>query len=235
MARWFVNPKARRGKQHRPRVRISGHTATLGAASRYKGVITRINPALLREVGMLMNPHRRRHGRRHHYRGNPGPLAAVKGVIRNPGQTVMDGAVSVLGGYLALALPNQFLPFPGVTLMDKVLRALTRVAAGGLVIMGARKVLPRSAQAVAAGVAFTTIGSTVLDLFNTRIVVGAGDTAQIGFLPGGFSLGLGAYARPMGLGAYTRPVVPMRQRPGLAAPVSLRPRALVQHGLFGGN
>ena len=92
MARWFVNPRKRKGgRVHRPRVRVSGHTFTLGVRSPYKGRIRRVNPIIrnpfIREVGMYgLNP-RRRHRRR--YRRNPiirNPAGSLtlQGVMRNP-------------------------------------------------------------------------------------------------------------------------------------------------------
>lgn len=228
MARWFVNPRHRKsrrkghGRVHRPRVRVSGHTFSLGLRSPYKGRIHRVNPIItnpfIREVGMYGNP-RRRHRRRHHYRHNPiirnpGAALTIGGVMRNPLGVVSNGFAAVAGAFLTNSIPNMFGLFPGPDMVSKLLRGTVRVVVGGFVYGAARSFMPRQAQAVAVGAAMGSIGATVLDLLNTRLVLGYGDVTQtpgmllagVGNIFGGAPAmtGYGAYTRPMG--AYTRPM-----------------------------
>lgn len=242
MARWFVNPKrkARRrsrkrrvrtrgGGQRRPRVRVSGHTFILGRRSPFKGRIRRVNPIIrnpfIREVGMygLRNPRRRRR-----YRGNPiirnpnGTGApTLQGVMRNPLGIVTTGFTVMGTAYLTNSIPNMFALFPGTDMVSKLLRGVVRVVVGGFVYGAVRAIAPRQANAAAAGAAVGSIGATVLDLMNTRLILGYGDVVQtpmmlfagVGTMFGGAPVGtagyrgFGAYTRPMGrLGAYTRPM-----------------------------
>ncbi|MCI0372302.1 MAG: hypothetical protein L0214_13245 [candidate division NC10 bacterium] len=226
MARWFVNPRRRRrkglGRQHRPRVRVGAHTFTLGLRSPYKGRIHRVNPIIrnpfIREVGMYgLNPHRRR---RYRYRRNPiirNPTGALSlgGIMRNPLGVVSNGFAAVAGAFLTNSIPNMFGLFAGPDMVSKLLRGTVRVVVGGFVYGAARSFLPQQAPAVAVGAAMGSIGATVLDLLNTRLVLGYGDVTQtpgmllagVGTIFGGSPtgyMGVGAYTRPMG--AYTRPM-----------------------------
>jgi hypothetical protein len=204
MARWFVNPsKARHGgRVHRPRVRRAGAAFILGKRSPYKGHVHRINPYLT-ELGMLANPrrrHRRHHRRhhRHHYRHNPGQslTGGVMRLVRNPLPFVTDGAFGILGAYVAVTVPTMFLPpsLNGVDLMSKLVRGLARAVTGMGAYMVAKKTMPRSAPAVLVGATIGAAGSLVLDLLNTRLILGAGDNQQsvMGLFGGGVS-GLGLY------------------------------------------
>lgn len=227
-----------RGGQHRPRVRISGHRFLLGSRSPYKGKVHRVNPIIrnpiirnpfIREVGMYgLNPRRRR---RHHYRHNPiirnpGGAGAptLQGVMRNPLGIVSQGFTAVGAAYMTNSIPNMFGLFPGVDLVSKLLRGAVRVVVGGFVYGAVRAIAPKQAPAAAVGAAIGSIGATVLDLLNTRLILGYGDVVQTpGMLLGGVGTifggapaaatgtagyrGMGAYTRPMGrLGAYTRPM-----------------------------
>lgn len=229
-----------RGGQHRPRVHVSGHRFILGSRSPYKGRIHRVNPIIrnpiirnpfIREVGMYgLNPRRRR---RHHYRHNPiirnpGGAGAptLQGVMRDPLGIVTQGFTAVGTAYLTNSIPNLFattIPFlGGVDMVSKLLRGVARVVVGGFVYGAVRSLAPRQAPAAAVGAAIGSIGATVLDLLNTRLILGYGDVVQTpGMLLGGVGSifggapagatagyrGMGAYTRPMGrLGAYTRPM-----------------------------
>lgn len=143
-------------------------------------------------------------------------------LIRNPVGLLTTGAAGAAGLYGALAIPNAFLPIgvPAVgepdTMMNKVMRAGVRAAAAGLLYSLARKMMPASAGAVLTGGTIAVGGGLLLDLLNTRIILGAGDIVQtpqtmMAALGSGFSFsgygGYGAYTRPMGrFGAYTRPM-----------------------------
>ena len=245
MARWFVNPRrkrrvrtrgrARASRQRRPRVRVSGHTFILGRRSPFKGRIRRVNPIIrnpiirnpfIREVGMYgMNPRRRRR-----YRGNPSIIRnpngsgapTLQGVMRNPLSVVTTGFTAMGTAYLTNSIPNMFNLFPGVDLVSKLLRGVVRVVVGGFVYGAVKAIAPKQASAAAAGAAVGSIGATVLDLLNTRLILGYGDVVQtpmmlfagVGSIFGGAAPagtagyhGVGAYTRPMGrLGAYTRPM-----------------------------
>lgn len=247
MARWFVNPRKRKrsrsrkrrvrtrgGHQRRPRVRVSGRRFILGRRSPFKGKIRFVNPIIrnpiirnpyIREVGMYgrLNPRRRRR-----YRGNPiirNPNGAgaptLQGVMRNPLGIVTTGFTVMGTAYLTNSIPNMFGLFPGVDMVSKLLRGVVRVVVGGFVYGAVRAIAPRQATAAAAGAAVGSIGATVLDLMNTRLVLGYGDVVQtpmmlfsgVGTMFGGAPTGTagyrgyGAYTRPMGrLGAYTRPM-----------------------------
>lgn len=257
MARWFVNPRRRRsgGRQHRPRVRVSKGKFVLGSRSPYKGRIHRVNPIIrnpiirnpfIREIGML-NPRRRRHRRNRPYFGNPsiirnpGALGGVQHAIKDPMGLITQGAVGSASAFLTISLPNMLGLFMGTDIMSKVLRALTRAAAGGLVYSGFRSFAPRQAGAALTGAMIGAGGSFLFDLLGTRLVVGVGDTAQTpGMLFAGIGnignlfgtapvattavAGYGSYTRPMGrLGSYTRPMgrLGMRGMAGVYGPGSM--------------
>lgn len=262
MARWFVNPRKRKVRkrsgrvQHRPRVRISGKSFVLGARSKYKGRIHRVNPIIrnpiirnpfIREIGML-NPRRRRRYRRNRpyfnpsIIRNPGALGGVQHAIKDPMGLITQGAVGTASAFLTISLPNMLGLFMGTGIMDKVLRALTRAAAGGLVYSGIRSFAPRQAPAALTGAMIGAGGSFLFDLLGTRLVVGVGDTAQTpGMLFAGIgnignifgttpapaatgTAGYGSYTRPMGrLGSYTRPMgrLGMRGMAGVYGPGSM--------------
>lgn len=235
MARWLVNPRRRKSRggsrQYRPRVvRVGTSGFRLGARSPFKGKISRINPYLM-ETGMLaLNPprrHRRSH-RRRHYRRNPhrsrgASLSGVTGFLTHPGATLSNGVLGAVGAFLPIALANTFLPLgvptpeaPQDTLMSKALRFVARSLVGGLVIAGARSLVPRATPAVATGVAIGVGGSTLLDFLNTSVIIGRGDVVQtpgmllagVGNLGGIFgtpaATGAGAYVprQMVGAGAY---------------------------------
>lgn len=243
MARWFVNPRRRHKRKkghrahrrrvghvvHRPRVRVGGHTFTLGLRSPYKGRIHRVNPIIrnpiirnpyIREVGMYgLNPRRRHHRRRHHRNPiirNPmggGSAPSLQNVMRNPLGIVTQGFTAVGTAYMTNSIPNMFGLFPGVDMVSKLLRGVVRIVVGGFVYGAVRALAPRQAPAAAVGAAIGSIGATVLDLLNTRLVLGYGDVVQTpGMLFAGVgsmfgtapTTAVGAYTRPMG--AYTRPM-----------------------------
>lgn len=235
MARWFVNPRKRKkktrggGRQRRPRVRVSGRRFLLGSRSPFKGKVRFVNPIIrnpfIREVGMYgLNPRRRRR-----YRGNPSIIRnpngagapTLQGVMRNPLGVVTTGFTAMGAAYLTNSIPNMFNIFPGTDMVSKLLRGVVRVVVGGFVYGAVKAIAPRQANAAAAGAAVGSIGATVLDLLNTRLILGYGDVVQtpmmlfagVGTIFGGAPTGtagyrgVGAYTRPMGrLGAYTRPM-----------------------------
>lgn len=242
MARWFVNPRRRRsrrtrggGRQRRPRVRVSGRRFILGRRSPFKGKVRFVNPIIrnpiirnpfIREVGMYgLNPRRRRRYSRNPIIRNPNGAGAptLQGVMRDPLGVVTTGFTAMGAAYLTNSIPNMFALFPGTDLVSKLLRGVVRVVVGGFVYGAVRAIAPRQASAAAAGAAVGSIGATVLDLLNTRLVLGYGDVVQTpGMLFAGVGTifgqpaagngtagyrGVGAYTRPMGrLGAYTRPM-----------------------------
>jgi hypothetical protein len=214
---------------------VSGHTFVLGRRSPFKGRIRRVNPIIrnpiirnpfIREVGMYgLNPRRRRR-----YRGNPSIIRnpngsgapTLQGVMRNPLGVVTTGFTAMGAAYLTNSIPNMFALFPGTDLVSKLLRGVVRVVVGGFVYGAVKAIAPRQANAAAAGAAVGSIGATVLDLLNTRLILGYGDVVQTPMMlfagvgnifgtaaPAGTAgyRGVGAYTRPMGrLGAYTRPM-----------------------------
>ena len=247
------------GRVRRPRVRVSGTRFILGRRSPFKGRIHRVNPLLaaaprsvrigssrytlrrnasiirnpfIREVRMR-NPRRRR---RNPYRGsiirNPAGTLSLGGVMRNPMQTVTQGFVAIGAAYATNTIPNMLGLFQGTDLVSKALRGVVRVVTGGLVYGAVRSISPRNAQSAAVGAAIGSVGATVLDFMNTRLVLGYGDTAQspmtlfagVGTMFGTSGVagyrGLGAYSRPMG--AYSRPMGGMRGLRGFG-------------GVYGGN
>jgi hypothetical protein len=140
-------------------------------------------------------------------------------LVRNPVGLLTTGAAGAVGLYGAIAIPNAFLPIgvPAVgepdTMMNKLMRAGVRAAAGGLLYTIAQRAMPASAGAVLTGATIAVGGGLILDFLNTRIILGAGDVVQtpqtmMAALGSGFSFsGYGAYTRPMGrFGAYTRPM-----------------------------
>jgi hypothetical protein len=173
-----------------------------------------------------MNPHRRRHGR-HSVRHNPGPIANVTALVRHPMPTLMDGLVGTVSAYLTISLPNWLLPFPGTDLMSKVLRLVTRAAAGGLVVM----VAPRgSRHAAIAGASIGAVGSFAFDFLGTRLIVGSGDTGQVPLALLTPITGVAAYGRamlPAARGART-----YAQFRGVEAPPAFPSRGIVKHNLF---
>lgn len=234
MALWYVNP----GKSHKKRRHhAKRQRATKG---KFQGTFTsrRHNP-WLRETGMLFgNPrhHPRHHAKRRHSGGGRG--LGLMQVVKNPGHYLSEGGAGILGAFFAISLPNWLLPFPGTDLMSKVLRGLTRVAAGSLVYMGAKQIMPRQAQAVLTGTMIGAFGSFVLDILGTQIKIGAGDTAQT---PGMIFAGLGLTAGGT-TGAYARQLIGAYSRPQLAAARGLSGvfsgetgPALTRHSLYTNN
>lgn len=234
MARWFVNPKRRKrkkgggGRVRRPRVRVSGRRFVLGRRSPFKGKIRFVNPIIrnpiirnpfIREVGMYgVNPRRRRRSYRNPSiirNPNGGGAPTLQGVMRNPLAIVTSGFTAVGAAYMTNSIPNMFGLFPGTDMVSKLLRGVVRIVVGGFVYGAVRAIAPRQAQSAAVGAAIGSIGATVLDLLNTRLVLGYGDVVQT---PGmlfagvgnifGATTATGAYTRPMG--AYTRPMGAMR-------------------------
>ncbi len=187
----------------------------------------------------IANPrrHRRRHGRHHarrnwpiimnprhrrHHRGGGGGGRGIGGLVggtgiffRNPGDLLIGGAVGSLAAFGAIAVPNWLLPFPGVGIMNKVLRFASRAAAGGLLYTLIKQMAPRYAAGALTGVTIAVGGGAILDLMGITLAIGKGDTvlmpAQL--IPTGLDFGFTGYTRPMGaiaapryaqLGAYTR-------------------------------
>lgn len=224
-----------RARPHRPRLLGSPGHFRSSDASPWHGY--RVNPHLLREVGMAYgNP---RH-RRRHYRHNPGMMADVQRVWTHPMDTLLDGTLGTVSAYLTISIPNWLLPYPGADIMSRVIRAVSRVAAGGLVYALLSPLAAGSRDAIRAGAAIGAIGSTIFDFMGTRLIVGANDTGQtplalIAPLTGGFTATpatVGAYAR---LGAYSAPML-AAARGGrvttLGAPAQFPARAVVGHNLF---
>lgn len=234
------------GRVRRPRVRVSGSRFILGRRSPFKGRIHRVNPLLrsapssvrmgssrfvLRNPSIIRNPFIRevrmrnpRRRRRNPYRGsiirNPAGTLSLGGVMRNPMQTVTQGFVAIGAAYATNTIPNMLGLFQGTDLVSKALRGVVRIVTGGLVYGAVRSISPRNAQSAAVGAAIGSVGATVLDFMNTRLVLGYGDTAQspmtlfagVGTMFGSTGVaglrGLGAYSRPMG--AYSRPMGRLR-------------------------
>jgi len=182
------------------------------------------------------NPRRR--GRRS-YRHNPGMMADVQRVWTHPMDTLLDGTLGAVSAYMTIAIPNWLLPYPGADIMSRVIRAVSRVAAGGLVYALFSPLAPGSKEAIRAGAAIGAIGSTIFDFMGTRLIIGATDTGQtplalLAPLTGGIPAvaAVGAYAR---LGAYSAPMLPAamgRRTTTIAGPASFPARGLVRHNLF---
>jgi hypothetical protein len=174
---------------------------------------------------LLWNAHRRRRHR------NPG--SAVGGatlLIRHPKDLVMGGAVGAVAAFGAIAFPNSFLPYPGTDLTSRVIRLASRAAAGGLIYMLVKRVLPRYGQDALMGATIAVGGGAVLDFLGITLAIGKGDTvlmpgqliptgfnmASLGFPSGGAVAGytrpMGALAMPRGgtLGAYSHPQTSFR-------------------------
>jgi hypothetical protein len=192
VARWFVNPfvketgmmgfwNPRRRRRHHPR---SHHRRRHRARHRR-------NPIL------LQNPRRGRGGR---------GAFGVMTLLSRPQMLLVDGTAGTVSAFMTLAVPNWLLPFPGSDMMSRVLRFASRAVAGGLIYDLGRRMMPRQAPAILSGAMVAVGGGLVLDLLNTRLEIGQGDTTVTpATLIGGFA-GYGAYTRPMG--AYTRPLIP---------------------------
>jgi hypothetical protein len=178
---------------------------------------------------IIMNRHRR------HHRNPEG--GGVTMFMRKPGDLLMGGAVGAVAAFGSIAFPNSFLPFPGTTMMDKVLRLASRAAAGGLLVTLMRKMAPRYANDALIGATIAVGGGFVLDLLGITLAIGKGDTV---LLPGqlvptnlssmftsitgqplaGYTRPMGALAMPAGgtFGAYSSPQVPFR---GIYGPGSM--------------
>lgn len=179
--------------------------------------------------------------RRRRYSHNPGPMADLQHVMRNPMDSIMDGTLGLLSAYLTISIPNWLLPFPGADIGSRLIRAATRIASGGLVYMLLSPIGGGSRDAIRAGAAMGAIGSTVFDFMGTRVIIGATDTGQtplalLAPLSGGVTPApvttTGAYAR---LSAYSAPMIPAaagRRATTIAAPASFPARGLVRHNLF---
>jgi hypothetical protein len=218
-----------KGRIHRvnPLVSKAGYSVKSGP-SRFilRNPIIR-NPSIIRnpfirEVGMFRNArHRRRRGRRNPIIRNPAGSLSIGNVMRNPMQTVTTGFVAVGSAYMTNTIPNMLGMFQGTDLVSKALRGLLRVVVGGFVYGAVRSFAPRHAQSAAVGAAVGSIGATVLDFMNTRLVLGYGDVTQspmtlfagVGTMFSGGVAGYGAYARPMG--AYARPMGRLRGMRGI--------------------
>lgn len=179
---------------------------------------------------LAANPyHHRRHRRYHHNPMGGGMIGAVTGVVRHPMASITEGVTGALAMYLTIAVPNWILPFPGVDLMSKVVRLLTRVAAGGLLYGFWRT------EAVKTGAMIGSVGGAVLDFVGTRIVVGSGDTGQTPLaLLAPVTGGVSAYTRtmvPTGAHAYSRPIIGAA-RAGMSARPDFPARSLFGHNLF---
>jgi len=134
--------------------------------------------------------------------------------FRNPGDLLMGGAVGSVAAFASIAIPNWLLPFPGVGIMDKVIRFASRAAIGGLLYSLVRQMAPRYATSALTGVSIAVGGGAVLDLLGITLAIGKGDTVLLPtqLIPTGLNFGFTGYTRPMGaimaprgaqLGAYT--------------------------------
>jgi len=132
----------------------------------------------------------------------------------------LNNSIAAFG---AIAVPNWLLPFPGTGIMDKVLRFVSRAAAGGLLYTLIRQTAPRYTTSALTGVSIAVGGGAVLDLLGITLAIGKGDTVLMPgqLIPTGMNFGFTGYTRPMGvgniaasryaqLGAYTRPQVAFR-------------------------
>jgi len=217
-----------KGKIHRvnPLVSAAGYSVKSGP-SRFilRNPIIRnssiIRNPFIREVGMFRNSRRWRRGRRNPIIRNPAGTLSIGSVMKNPMQTVTTGFVAIGAAYATNTLPNMLGMFQGTDLVSKALRGLVRVVVGGFVYGAVRSIAPRHAQSAAVGAAIGSVGATVLDFMNTRLVLGYGDVTQspmtlfagVGTMFGGGVAGYGAYARPMG--AYARPMGRLRGMRGI--------------------
>jgi hypothetical protein len=228
-----------RAHPHRPR--LLGSPGHFRSSTRSPWHHYRVNPHLLKEVGMMYgNPRRRR---RHHYSHNPGMMSDVQHFISHPMGMLADGTLGALSAYLTISIPNWILPFPGADLMSRVIRLATRVAAGGLVASLLTPMARGSAGAIRGGAAIGAIGSTIFDFMGTRVIIGANDTGQtplalLAPLTGGTTTtttapaATAAYAR---LSAYSAPMLPAARgsrATTIAAPPSFPARGIVRHNLF---
>jgi hypothetical protein len=202
-ARWFVNPVLKEIimplANPRRRGRRGGNWAT----------------------AWLGNRRRHRHHRRH--RRNPGGSSGSFGVMTlasHPSDVIIGGTVGAASGFLALALPNWLLPFPGVTIMDRVLRLASRAAAGGLVYTAVKKFAPRYSGASLAVITAAVGGGFVLDMLGITLAIGRGDTSlQPGqLIPSGFTWpSFTGYSVPQGYAGVARTGGGVAMR-GLMAP-----------------
>lgn len=166
--------------------------------------------------------------RRRHYTNPEGNIMTdLTKVIRNPADFLMQGLGGAAGALLTITIPNQFLPFPGPDVGSKILRALTRVAAGSLLYAGAKMIAPGEvARSVFTGSMIAAAGGLVLDMFGASITIGAGDSFQ--------RLGLlSAYQRQdvtTGLSAYQRQMLTAGRLRGMYGSGS---PGLVSHRLYG--
>lgn len=230
-----------RAHPHRPR--LLGSPGHFRSSTRSPWHHYRVNPHLLKEVGMMYGNPRRR-GRRH-YSHNPGMMSDVQHFISHPMDMVMDGTLGALSAYLTISIPNWILPFPGADLMSRIIRLATRVAAGGLVASLLTPMARGSAGAIRGGAAIGAIGSTIFDFMGTRVIIGANDTGQtpLALLA---PLGMGTTAAPAvpvtaataayaRLSAYSMPMLPAARgarTTTIAAPPSFPARGIVRHNLF---
>ena len=171
---------------------------------------------------MFRNARRRhRRHRRNPIIRNPAGSLSIGSVMRSPMQTVTTGFVAVGAAYMTNTLPNMLGMFQGQDLVSKALRGVLRIVTGGFVYGAVRSIAPRHAQSAAVGAAIGSVGATVLDFMNTRLVLGYGDVTQspmtlfagVGTMFSGGVAGYGAYARPMG--AYARPMGRLRGMRGI--------------------
>ena len=239
MALWFVNPLLKEMGMYalNPKRHRSRHRAR-----------RRRNPSPFFLMGNARHKRHRGHHRRHRYAHNPmgsGPLGAIMGVVKHPMDYVINGAMGTLGAVIVIGVPNQFLGgttgalatyYNDAGYTGKIVRGLSRVAAGGLAYWAARKFMPRSAGSVAAGATIAAGGAFILDLLGTSLTIGRGDAGQTisGFFSSisapGFT-GYGAYIPGRRMGAYSRPMLPAAA--GFAGVYAGMGPGLTRHGLYG--
>lgn len=222
--------------EHPHRPRILGSPGHFRSSSKSPWHHYRVNPHLLREVGMMYGNPRHR-GRRHHY-GNPGGgmVGEIQGFMRSPMDHVMSAAATGLGAFGAIALPNWLLPFPGNDIMSRLIRLATRLAAAGLITGFAPA---RYRSSVRDGAMLGAVGSSIFDFMGTRIIIGAGDTGQTPMAlvaplttTAAAPAATAAYAR---LRAYSAPMLPAARHANIntmGAVPDFPARGLVRHNLF---
>lgn len=229
-----------RAHPHRPR--LLGSPGHFRASTRSPWHRYRVNPHMLKEIGMAYgNP--RRH-RRHHYSHNPGMMSDLQHFVSHPMGMLADGTLGAVSAYLTISIPNWILPtFTGPDLMSRVVRLALRVAAGGLVSSLLSPMARGSAPAIRAGAVIGAVGGAVFDFMGTRVIIGNGDVGQtplslLAPLTGGTATApaptaaTAAYAR---LAAYSAPMLPAArgQRVTTIAAAPVFPgRGLVRHNLF---
>lgn len=189
-------------------VKIRRRRFTLKRRSPFKRRLRgfKINPYV---AEYLMNPRRRRGGRRrrHSYRSNPagGVMRAMTGVFDL--RYLQHGAIATAGTLATLTIGNLALtyiaPYAPAVIRTGYLGIATKAAvrAGVAWALDAYVVsmLTRDHTSFRVGAAIGIVGSAVLELMGTRLIIGMGDTGQT---PQSFIPGMGSYINDRNLQSY---------------------------------